>query len=916
MSLASYSPTYKPKQFACVEVNMASVLSGAWAAFGAGVQGTFSNAIGENFVVTVTPSAGGSITPAGPTFNMSGGVATYTVTITFDRKYSGAISFITQNWDNNNLSGIDKICTPSIGFPDSFPSDLQNIGGCLYPTLNANPVTPRTITWSEVDQVTSFTFVFNRTSLASALNVGINLVEKSIQKWERRDVGNGIIWYNPLTNTTYVTNLPANVKEVNCLEDDKLVFYTEELCYGVVNPISFNVSAVPGMPLDAYNGIAPRLDGIPPLSFTPPGGLIFEFNQDGTRLYNITGATFHTNTYNSALLQTGLTSVGLNFLGFPAAVGYNAVGLTVHPETGIVYVLYIDPGTRRLYLAKIINNIVTLVGDTQYNPTISPVFDGHDIVFTKSGQILYGHGQNLFLLDATTGIITVGNPIPLKPIGTATFAIRQLSRYYSGDLHVAGTDASVGSFVMIVDGESYQTKSVWYNGNSPTPPPSPITIAFPQNPKIKFKRLYTKNVETQGEQYEDRDIVTGQILTLPNPASITKCIDDTPLHTSWTETVCYTIDKNITSVGILEIANTGQIVSTAPCTAIAGFIAPAPLIYSSVTHDVTGNNLYALAAGANQLDTYKWAVKNNPVLSASVPITGYIAGGETEKSLRTRWSDNTLWLMTEIIVGVNRLFRFYIVNKTTGVLTLQGTATYPAGLNANGRFCWGVDDELYFSAVITGTTYGIHRLSKITYNTQYLISSHNYVIINLNVDLPNQRLIVGRNADGLDFYSYTGQFLESCGVGASNFLDAIYGALGTFTPGDTTYRIKRIFIKNLTTLATSSYYQDPVTGQDFQLPPLARLVPCDTSIIIASKPIPRFRVISGINKWQKSIDAPNAKSVSITRLTNNITINDGFGVFNINAAFTTSWLSEGGLGGDLIISGTAAGSNFTVTWLE
>ena len=810
---------------------------------------------------------------------------------------------------------IDKICGFSIGPPDTITGDLSTIGGCLQSTLNSSPASARTFAWSEVDEITSFSYTFTRTSGASTLSVSLALIEKSIKKWERKDTDTLIIWRNPLTGTNYTTNLPAGVMETSCREDDRVVFYTEELCYAISPPVSFSVPGSPGIPQDAYNGTTPRTDGVPPLFFVGVGSNALEFDNTGTRLYGIKGITFHTTTYNSSFAVLGSTSVALNFLGFPAAAGYGAVGLTVHPDTGIVYVLYMDPGPKRLYLARIINNVVNLVGDTQYNASVAPIFDGHDIVFTKSGQLLYAHGQNLYLIDSSTGIISITTPIAVKPVTTNAFGIRQVTRYYNGDLHMAATDASFGSYVTILDGETYEKKQDWYSGNSTTPPISNYTIAYPGNPNIKFKRLYVKNIETNQESTEDRDIITGGILTLPNNVNITKCSTDVPKEVSWTEDVCYIIDKNILSQGTIEIASTGQIVSNAACTPVGGFVSPAPLTYSSITHNNAGLQLYALNAGGNLLDTYNWATISAPALLTSVGITGYVSGGENEKSLRTRWTDDTLWLMTEEVVGVNRIYRFYIVNKTTAVLTLQGSVSYPAGSNANGHFTWGVDDNLYFSYNIGGGIYRVSLLSKVSYNILDSIFDVSGTIDNINTDLPSQRLsIVKSGVAGIDYYSYSGQLLSSC-AGAI-YQDALQAPFGIFAVGDTVTRVKKIFIKDLITGDVSSYYHNYVTGEDIVLPPLARIVKCDTNISVPEKRNPRFRVFTGITSWQKSISAPKAKSVTITRLANNITINDGVnGAQNINTAATFTWADEN-LGNDLIVSGTAGGSSFAISYLE
>lgn len=916
MSSASYGPGLRKKELVCVEVNSTHTQTGTYIPSGPlSIQGVFTNTVNQTVSATVTVAAGGSITPGGTNFTLAGASNNYLVTVSFNRKFSGAINFIATSLDNN-IGGTDKICNATIGNPDVLNSpELELLGNCLQATVNSNPATPRNFGWSEVDEITTFSFTFQRNNIGSSVVLQLLLVEKAYQKWEINTDTTPYSYVDPLTNTFYAS-LPANVFVVNCEENQRLADYTENLCYKVGNQISYDISGIPLEAWDAYNGQRPRTDGVPPLNLAIPGFTFGEFSPDGRQLYHINGGSFVTNNYNGFTLS-GANTVAINFLGFPAAAGYIPVGLAVHPITKVIYAMYMD-GARRLYLGyfTITSTTVTLqfIGDTQFNSVLSIPVDAHDITFSSSGQLLMAHGTNLYLVDHITGIINP-NTIPVTISTTGILAIRSISRFNNGDLHISGSHTVLGNVVVIYDGESYSLIRQWSGANSTTPPDSNLSIAYPVSPEVKFKRLYIKNLETNSLTFDDRDLISGAPIFIPSQAMVVNCTDTTPKEVSWTEDLCYVIDKNVISQGTVEIVG-GQIVSDATgCTQVGGFVPPAPVTYSSITHDNAGLQLYALNAGGNLLDTYNWATINAPVLSTSVAITGYIGGAEAEKSLRTRWSDNTLWLMTEEVVGINRTFRFYIVNKTTAVLTLQGAVTYPSGGTNNGHFAWGVDDTLYFSYGVGGTNYRVSKLSKVSYNILDTVLNVNYVIDNINTDLPNQRLILTKAATtGLDYYSYSGAFISTCGT--NTYADAIQAPLGTFQVGDTTTRIKRVFTKDLVTGDVNSYYHSYETGEDISLPSLVRFVSCDTSIKSIAARNPRFRVLTGITTWQKSISAPNAKSVTVTRLANNITISDGVnGPQAINTVASFTWSADDLLGNDIIVSGTAAGSSFAVSYL-
>lgn len=900
----SYSPGFNKKEFVCVEVESAFAQTGAYVPSGPlSIQGIFTNTVGETIAATITVVPGGSVTSGGLNFNLGGASTNYLVTVTFNRKFSGSIRFSGTSLDNSLIGGIDKFCNSSIGNPDILPIDGEVTGNCFQAILGSNPVTPKIFGWSEVNEITSFNFSFQRNNIGSSVVLSLLLTEKALQKWQKNNDVTPPVYTDPLTTTTYTT-LPVGVFEVSCEENNEIASYTKELCYKITSPISFDLSIIPAEPWDAYNRIRPRQDGIPFLPYGPFPFIFAEFNAKGTSLYSISGGTLFNNIY-SGFVQTGFLPTALSFLGFPAAAGMTPVGIAIHPTTNAIYVMYMD-GSRNLFLATIVNGVVNIVGNCQFVSTVTAPIDAHDITFSASGQLLMAHGSNLYLVDHVTGIINAGTPIVLTGTSTNAFAIRSITRYYNGDLHLSGQDTSLGSIVLIYNGEDYTKIQDWASDNSATPPDSPISIAYPVNPEIKFNRLYIKNIETNQLSIDDRDIVTGLPLTIPQNSLISDCSTNTSKPVSWTEEQCYVIDKLPINQGYVEITG-GQIVSTGACGIIGGFIPPVAVTYSSLSNTIGGNTIYALRAGTNQLDVYLWNTVSNPGVPSTLTLSP-IAG--TPKSIRTRWSDGSLWLMTEEAPGATRNYAFYTVNPGTGVCTFMGVANYPAGSMNNGHFAFGLDDQMYFSYSMGGTNYRISTISKTNFNLNQFIADVNYVVDNINTDVTAYRLILSKSAvAGLDFMSYSGQIVGNCLGGI--YADAMPAPLGNMALGDTIHKVTKVFIKDLVTGDVTSYFHNAITGEDTILPATARTVSCEPRIEAPDGRTPRFRLYTGIVTWNRLADSNQAKSITIIRVAGNLLITDGFNASNVNAAFTVAYTAEQ-LAGNLQVQGTAAGSSFII----
>ena len=289
MPNVSYGSGLNKKDFVCVEVESAFAKTGAYVPSGPlSIQGIFTNTVGETIAATITVVPGGSVTSGGLNFALGGASTNYLVTVSFDRKYSGSIRFSGTSFDNSVLGGIDRICNSSIGNPDILPVDGEVVGNCFQAVQGTNPATPKIFGWSEVNEITSFSFSFVRNNIGSSVTLSLLLTEKSLQKWEKNNDVTPPVYTDPLTTTTYTT-LPAGVFEVSCEENNEIVSYTKELCYKITSPISFDLSSTSAEPWDAYNRIRPRQDGIPFLTYSPFAFSFAEFNSKGTSLYSISG---------------------------------------------------------------------------------------------------------------------------------------------------------------------------------------------------------------------------------------------------------------------------------------------------------------------------------------------------------------------------------------------------------------------------------------------------------------------------------------------------------------------------------------------------------------------------------------------------------------------------------------------------
>jgi hypothetical protein len=83
----------------------------------------------------------------------------------------------------------------------------------------------------------------------------------------------------------------------------------------------------------------------------------------------------------------------------------------------------------------------------------------------------------------------------------------------------------------------------------------------------------------------------------------------------------------------------------------------------------------------------------------------------------------------------------------------------------------------------------------------------------------------------------------------------------------------------------------------------------------------RFRIFTGTVTFQKSVDAPNARSITYGRVAGTQNVNDSIsGVQVVNFATTITWGDNRDsvlpLANDMTITGTAAASRFFIAWVE
>ena len=171
------------------------------------------------------------------------------------------------------------------------------------------------------------------------------------------------------------------------------------------------------------------------------------------------------------------------------------------------------------------------------------------------------------------------------------------------------------------------------------------------------------------------------------------------------------------------------------------------------------------------------------------------------------------------------------------------------------------------------------------------------------------------NANRLEYYLTNGDKISTCEL-SSGLFDFIAVPERGVVINDDIKKILRVFTKSVKANKVTYYDLDSATGKGVQISENVQLFACDSIKQELPEGRARAALVTGIASWSINANAPTAKSVTITRITNNITINDGINpLFNVNVAFTLSWTNLK-ITNNLIFAGTAAGSSFLVSWVE
>lgn len=148
--------------------------------------------------------------------------------------------------------------------------------------------------------------------------------------------------------------------------------------------------------------------------------------------------------------------------------------------------------------------------------------------------------------------------------------------------------------------------------------------------------------------------------------------------------------------------------------------------------------------------------------------------------------------------------------------------------------------------------------------------------------------------------------------------DFVQVTMNTVVPsiGTSYASITRAYTQNTVTGKITFVDLDPTTGKNISVKPGTVYVSCRNAKTTLPLAKARVQQVSGINTWSKAINAPNATSITFTRVASTINVNDGIGAaFVLNAAATFTW-ANAQINNNITFAGTAAGSIFIVNWLE
>ena len=921
MSHAIYSPSGSANKPVCVEVlrDLTFVSSTLLSPQSAEIE--YTNDLSETITLTVLIPAPHTLVLFGAGFRIDrnfAGILPIEVRMTFDSDFSGSMSWIATEWDNEGYlpggGGTDKLYDFNIGFPNTMSSNVLLRGSTLISALG--DTNPKQVNWENIIDKDFIRFKYLPSSITGYIEIVPTFIKRKIDIW----YFDGQRYRNPLTNIFYDI-LPVDVTLSNCEDENKYISWSRELCIEYA-PLAFRpISATNYVPTDPYNNLFDRNDGLPGVFGIPIGSLAGEFNAAGTRIYINDGINVLYGNYDN---QTGVFSLQAGFplvslmpvsLGAPNLRGC-AVNLSNEVEE--YYVIHRQVGPNVIHIAKVnpLTGRLHYIGNTGIAWSPSGIIDDYDLTFTKDGRLLYSHGLDIYILDPNDAQVISKFRLTTANITTG-YAIKFISRMANGDILVSGAD-NINPHAWMLDAGNLSIKQEWYFNSSPFTLTTDTLIAYPANVVDKITRVFKQDADTNQISFSDIN-KNGQIIQLTEFANIIECQSTNDL--TWTAELCYksqTLPDALGNIGIDQA--TSLINSTPNCSPFGGFVSPAGTAIS-ITHNNIATELYALI-GAGNINRYPWTVKATPGVAVPLVVTG-IPVGESRLSIRTRWSNNSLWLHTQEIANPF-IHRFYEVNKTTGVSTLRGllTLTGPNPLDAGGSFTWTLDDQLLFSRIANTAGTITYDVSKVDVSQQnftlstLLFSAQSDLGAKITTDITTGNIVfLAQNVNRLEYYLTNGDKISTCEL-SSGLFDFIAVPERGVVINDDIKKVLRVFTKSAKANKVTYYDLDSATGKGVQISENVQLFACDSIKQELPEGRARAALVTGIASWSINANAPTAKSVTITRITNNITINDGINpLFNVNVAFTLSWTNLK-ITNNLIFAGTAAGSSFLVSWVE
>lgn len=923
MTQIAYGNSFQRKQLTCVEVTQAMTQTAIIALGAQSVQITYTNALNQTLVATVTVSAPNAIFVLGGGFRIQsnpGHVGPIPIIISFDTDYSGEATFTIDDLENDGPyggpDGYDRLCGFNIGLPNNISNNSLFENGCV--TSSVGDTATKVAQWLNIIDQENITFDYVRSIPKGFVTITLDLTKRKIESW----LYDGSEFTDPSTNLNYTT-IPAGVELSKCEDENKYISWNSELCskvpplvYQPQGPTTFNT-------VDVYNGLNPRTDGSIGILNMTGGYSAMEFSADGITLHAITAATnifrYRYNPINGLL--TTLAGFPLNNSFMPVAVGapnYRGLAVDSSSEQDVLYMVHRQIGPNIIHLVKLnpYTGIVTYIGSTGISWVPTALSDQYDLTFTESGNLLYSHDQTIYVIDKNDGqvlsqmVLTVNN-------GATAWNTGWMSRMANGDILVSGRD-NLNFRAWVLDAETLAIKHEWSTVSSLWFPSGDILLANPKSYNISFQRVFRQDLDTGDISFIDYDKL-GKRLELPSDAVLGDCV--TEEKNSWFKDLCYREDNFPASLGDIAILQAGGAYSPiGSCESFAAFTPPGGT-FVSTTHTRDSNSLIGLNAAGN-LVTHPWTTKTTPgagvgLVLAGIPVT------ETKVAIRTRWSDDSLWIHTQDTVTPT-IHRFYQINKTTGACTLQGTLTLtgPNPIDVDGTFTWGIDDKMYFTTRYSNTGGGIFAIYvlNIFTSTYSIQSTLAYFASNkgarLTTDVTTGLLIaIAQGNNRVEYYNTNGDKVRTCNI-SSPITDFIKTPEVGYSIGTSYASITRAYTQNTVTGKITFVDLDPTTGKNISIKPGTVYVSCRNAKTTLPLAKARVQQVSGINTWSKAINAPNATSITFTRVASTINVNDGISpAFVLNAAATFTW-ANAQINNNITFAGTAAGSIFIVNWLE